>query len=417
MFITKKIKPEEVPLNKEQSQSAKIQSKSIFTTYSPPRFLADTQNTTSETSVSKNDKISSYIEYLKSLCNTSLSKPEINHITDINIKNINLSDANKGDEIKKNNEDFKVNFNSDYLGIKRKIRFELIKKCNESTLFKTYVFSKAKTRLNKFRTNKDKLNSSNINISSGINEGKWSFDEHIKFIEGIILFKNNWVKVAKYLGNRTSIQARSHSQKFYLKLKRIKNNKFNINFQDRNIKSIFDIINLLKGKNNSNNIEKEYIINALIYLSKIINLRLLNNTNKNKIDDKYNNDINDTNDIINVNETKNINNNTNAIQDSGKTKKNIKKFTINKINDKLSNNNNENNDKEKDDKIRIDNTVKFKNSINIDINSNINLNKMEKEDKLNYEYINTLENQSYIFDDDIFYLEDVFDLSDIINLN
>ena len=49
-----------------------------------------------------------------------------------------------------------------------------------------------------FRTNKDKLNSSNINKSSGINEGKWSFDEHTKFIEGIILFKNNWVKVAKY---------------------------------------------------------------------------------------------------------------------------------------------------------------------------------------------------------------------------
>ena len=45
------------------------------------------------------------------------------------------------------------------------------------------------------------------------------------------------------------------------------------------------------------------------------------------------------------------------------------------------------------------------------------MNKKEKEDKLNYEYINTLENQSYIFDDDIFYLEDVFDLSDIINLN
>ena len=134
MFITKKIKPEEIPLNKEQSQSAKIQNKSIFTTYSPPRFLADTQNTTSEISISKNDKTSSYIEYLKSLCNTSLSKPEINHITDINIKNINLSDANKGDKKKKNNEDFKVKSNSDYLGIKRKIRFELIKKLYKNLL-------------------------------------------------------------------------------------------------------------------------------------------------------------------------------------------------------------------------------------------------------------------------------------------
>ena len=95
----------------------------------------------------------------------------------------------------------------------------------------------------------------------------------------------------------------------------------------------------------------------------------------------------------------NFNNNTKG----EKTKKNINLFTVNKINDKLSNNNNDHNDKEKDDKIQIDNTVKLKNSINIDINSNINLNKKEEEDKFLYEYINTPENQRYIFDDGVLF--------------
>ena len=101
-------------------------------------------------------------------------------------------------------------------------------------MFKTYIFDHPKTRFKTFQTNKDKLNSSKINKTNGINEGRWSFDEHIKFIEGIILFKNNWVKVAKYVGTRGPIQARSHSQKFYFKLKKAKNNEFHINFSDDN---------------------------------------------------------------------------------------------------------------------------------------------------------------------------------------
>jgi hypothetical protein len=388
MFILNKIKSEESFIHKDSNINTKTQKK-LFSADSP--ILADTQNTTCT-----NINTSSYIQYLKSLGNNFLSKPQISNITDLNINNINFSDDNnKDNEIK----DFKLNSNN-YLGKKRKIHFNLIKKSNESNLFKTYIFDPPETRSKIFRINKDKLNSSKINKTSGINEGIWSFDEHLKFIEGIILFKKDWYKIAKYVGTRGLIQVRSHSQKFYLKLKKIKNNNFGINFQNKNIKNIFDIIYLLKEKNNSNNNEKEYIINALISLTKSINLHFLVDDIKNKTDDNYN-------DCISANENNIIDNKTRN------SKVNINIFFDNKKNDEI------NKYKEKEEKTPIDNNDIFKNCININISNNINLNNIEieddKEDKLQYEYINTPENQSSICNYGVSHIEDEFNLSDTVN--
>ena len=93
---------------------------------------------------------------MKSLGNNFLSKPQISNITDLNINNINFSDDNnKDNEIKKKKEkeDFKLTSNN-FLGAKRKLRFKSIKKFNESSLFKTYIFDPSKTRLKIFRINK-----------------------------------------------------------------------------------------------------------------------------------------------------------------------------------------------------------------------------------------------------------------------
>ena len=404
MFTINKIKSEETSMHKESNINTKKQKNIISSTDSTTPTLADTQNTTCT-----NSNISSYIQYLKSTGNIFLSKSRISSITDLNIKNINFSDDNgKENEIKKKKEkeDFKLTSNN-FLGTKRKLRFKSIKKFNESSLFKTYIFDHPKKRFKIFQTNKDKLNSSKINNTNGINEGRWSFDEHIKFIEGIILFKNDWFKVAKYVGTRGPIQARSHSQKFYLKLKKIKNNKFNINFQNGNIKSIFDIIYLLKERNNSNNNEKEYIINALISLTKSINLQFLIDDNKNQIEDNHK-------DIIKANKNNIIDNKTR------KPKKNKNIFMINKIN-KTKDEINEHCDKEKEERVLIDDNDIFKFTVNSDINSNINLNNIEiedeKENKLQYDYINTSENKNDIFDDGVSHIEDDFNLSDTINLN
>lgn len=54
------------------------------------------------------------------------------------------------------------------------------------------------------------------------NTGRWTKEEHIKFVEAIILHGNEWKQVQSYVKSRTSTQARSHAQKFFLKLKKCK---------------------------------------------------------------------------------------------------------------------------------------------------------------------------------------------------
>jgi SHAQKYF class myb-like DNA-binding protein len=62
------------------------------------------------------------------------------------------------------------------------------------------------------------------------NIGRWTEQEHKKFLEAILMYGNEWKKVQKYISTRSSTQARSHAQKFFLRLK--KNIKFNEEFSD-----------------------------------------------------------------------------------------------------------------------------------------------------------------------------------------
>uniref|UniRef100_A0A7S3JMI8 Uncharacterized protein n=1 Tax=Euplotes harpa TaxID=151035 RepID=A0A7S3JMI8_9SPIT len=45
------------------------------------------------------------------------------------------------------------------------------------------------------------------------NTGRWSTEEHTKFLEAIQIYGRDWKKVQDYVGTRTSTQARSHAQK------------------------------------------------------------------------------------------------------------------------------------------------------------------------------------------------------------
>lgn len=56
--------------------------------------------------------------------------------------------------------------------------------------------------------------------NSIINTGRWKEHEHKKFLEAIILYGNDWKCVHKYIKSRSSTQARSHAQKFLLKLRK-----------------------------------------------------------------------------------------------------------------------------------------------------------------------------------------------------
>lgn len=67
-----------------------------------------------------------------------------------------------------------------------------------------------------------KLNISNKpldNNGSELKEGKWTDEEHEKFIEGILIFGTEWKKVQEIIKTRSSEQARSHGQKFFKRFK------------------------------------------------------------------------------------------------------------------------------------------------------------------------------------------------------
>ena len=52
------------------------------------------------------------------------------------------------------------------------------------------------------------------------NSGRWLTQEHYKFIEAMFLYGNEWRKVERYIKTRSSAQARSHAQKFFINLQK-----------------------------------------------------------------------------------------------------------------------------------------------------------------------------------------------------
>ena len=108
------------------------------------------------------------------------------------------------------------------------------------------------------------------------NEGKWSSEEHIKFIESFVNYGKKWKIIQKSVSTRSCSQVRSHAQKFFLRLKRLNTDKYSFNFQNSNIKSLSDVINIISINNKTDKNNKEYIIDTLIALSD------LNRGNKSK---------------------------------------------------------------------------------------------------------------------------------------
>ena len=127
----------------------------------------------------------------------------------------------------------------------------------------------------------NKLNSSN---------GRWSQEEHDKFIEGIIKFGNDWKKVQKYVSTRSSTQARSHAQKFLLKLKNNKYlKKYNIDISlswsklIQSLKNSFNddiLLQILKDSSYNNIKNKRKIVKANKKLIKTDEINIINKNNE-----------------------------------------------------------------------------------------------------------------------------------------
>ena len=50
--------------------------------------------------------------------------------------------------------------------------------------------------------------------------GRWSGQEHDRFVKALSLYGKDWKKVERFVGTRSIIQVRSHAQKHFLKLKK-----------------------------------------------------------------------------------------------------------------------------------------------------------------------------------------------------
>ena len=126
--------------------------------------------------------------------------------------------------------------------------------------------------------NNEKLseNENKFDENSNGNNGRWEKKEHLRFLAGCLLYKNNWKKVETYVRTRTSTQIRSHAQKYLKKLEKkycskdSKNKSPNGSFSDGIDEYIFnnkDKNDKNKNENDINNISKNNVINNNILIN------------------------------------------------------------------------------------------------------------------------------------------------------
>ena len=60
---------------------------------------------------------------------------------------------------------------------------------------------------------------SNCNSLNLFHQGRWTDKEHKLFLEGLVLYYNDWKLVQRHIGTRSSTQSRSHAQKFFISVK------------------------------------------------------------------------------------------------------------------------------------------------------------------------------------------------------
>lgn len=130
----------------------------------------------------------------------------------------------------------------------------------------------SKKRLDFLENSQNKLLLANSLMKTIINkkdlkEGRWTFDEHIRFIDAIVAFGIKWKYVHRYIGTRTANQVRSHAQKFFRKLKRFKDTLLGIDFTVDNLKNLGDIIKKGKEYEKENN-RSDFLISLLQKISK-----------------------------------------------------------------------------------------------------------------------------------------------------
>lgn len=105
-----------------------------------------------------------------------------------------------------------------------------------------------------------------------LNSGRWKEIEHKKFLEAIIIHGNDWKLVQKCIKSRSSTQARSHAQKFLLKLrKKLKiEPDHTMKLSNESIDKIVREIIETSSLRNSTVIDKEKLVKLILGFSNLL---------------------------------------------------------------------------------------------------------------------------------------------------
>lgn len=128
-----------------------------------------------------------------------------------------------------------------------------------------------------------KLRSKRLCKEGNFNCGRWQPEEHQRFIEAIMKYGNEWKLVQKYVGSRSSTQARSHAQKFFFKIKRSNLIQLKIDFSKNSIKSLHEMANKLNTDDYCNAVKA---LNCVAFEKKNTNCVNLNNSCNNNNNNK-----------------------------------------------------------------------------------------------------------------------------------
>ena len=225
---------------------------------------------TNNSTISKSNSIDSYDPNGNSKHSSNYSSIELKKNYD------NYVDSKDILDIKDTNE---ANNNINLLGKKTKVSFCIKKQTKQKSRYKNdnvNLFFKKRQKKEKQRIcSKKKLfqayklfyKDDSIENTNGANGGRWSYEEHIKFIESFVNYGKKWNIIQKYIGTRSCKQIISHAQKFFLRLKILNTDNYNFNFRKNNIQSLSNIINVIAKSNNTRKNDKKYIIDTLIDLT------------------------------------------------------------------------------------------------------------------------------------------------------
>ena len=140
--------------------------------------------------------------------------------------------------------------------------------------------------------------------------GRWTKEEHQRFLIGCYLYRNDWKRLQTYIKTRTIPQIRSHAQKYLIKLSR----KYSIKLSQKKFthkKSKHLLCSYLSGKKSEEKLDAskmdkydKTIFEIFNYYNRDFYMSNLSNTSSSSImEDNNNNSIlNNNNGINNFNE-------------------------------------------------------------------------------------------------------------------